>query len=114
MSRTAPGRARVAWIVAGTGLAVAAALWLARPRQPGALGASVLAVTIDTLRADHVGAYGSREARTPALDGLAARGLLFEEAVASVPLTLPSHSTILSGLEPLHHGVRGNGTYAFP
>jgi arylsulfatase A-like enzyme/Flp pilus assembly protein TadD len=83
-------------------------------RRPKAAGASVLLVTIDTLRADHVGAYGDKEARTPALDALAARGLLFEEAVTSVPLTLPSHSTILSGLEPPHHGVRGNGTYSFP
>lgn len=79
-----------------------------------AAGASVLLITIDTLRADRVGAYGAREARTPNLDALARRGVLFEEALASTPLTLPSHSTILSGLEPPRHGVRDNGTYAFP
>ncbi len=74
----------------------------------------VLLLTVDTLRADRVGAYGARNVRTPALDALAARGLLFEEALASAPLTLPSHSTILSGLEPPRHGVRDNGTYVFP
>jgi choline-sulfatase len=75
---------------------------------------SVLLVTVDTLRADRVGAYGAKDVRTPHLDALAARGVLFEEALASAPLTLPSHSTILSGLEPPRHGVRDNGTYVFP
>lgn len=75
---------------------------------------SVLLVTIDTLRADRVGAYGSRAGLTPALDRLAARGWLFEDVTAAVPLTLPSHATLLSGLDPYHHGVRNNGTYVFP
>jgi arylsulfatase A-like enzyme/Flp pilus assembly protein TadD len=75
---------------------------------------SLLLVTVDTLRPDRVGAYGAGDVRTPALDALAARGLLFEEALSSTPLTLPSHSTILSGLEPPRHGVRDNGTYVFP
>jgi choline-sulfatase len=99
--------------LAGT---VAAAALAVRGRLGGsrAEGASVLLVTIDTLRADRVGAYGGKGASTPTLDALAARGILFEEAVASTPLTLPSHSTILSGLEPPRHGVRDNGTYVFP
>lgn len=75
---------------------------------------SLLLVTVDTLRADRVGAYGSTRGLTPALDHLAASGWLFEHAVSAVPLTLPSHATILSGLDPLHHGVRNNGTYIFP
>jgi choline-sulfatase len=75
---------------------------------------SLLLVTIDTLRADRVGAYGSRAGLTPTIDRLAARGWMFENAVSAVPLTLPSHATILSGLDPLHHGVRNNGTSAFP
>ncbi|HLA76627.1 MAG TPA: sulfatase-like hydrolase/transferase, partial [Vicinamibacteria bacterium] len=58
--------------------------------------------------------YGYAQARTPNLDALARRGLRFEEALASVPLTLPSHATLLSGLEPPHHGVHDNGTYVFP
>jgi len=88
--------------------------WMARrapePRAPR----SVLLVTIDTLRADRVGAYGGDPALTPNIDALARQGAVFEEALASVPLTLPSHATILSGLEPTHHGVHDNGTYVFP
>lgn len=75
---------------------------------------SLLLVTIDTLRADRVGVYGSTAGATPNLDVFAARGVVFEEALASAPLTLPSHATILSGLEPVHHGVRDNGQYVFP
>ena len=75
---------------------------------------SVLLITIDTLRADRVGAYGSTLGLTPTLDRLAKEGWLFENAVSPVPLTLPAHATILSGLDPRHHGVRNNGTYVFP
>jgi choline-sulfatase len=85
-----------------------------RGRTGEAEGASVLLVTIDTLRADHVGAYGAKTGATPYLDALAARGTVFEEALASVPLTLPSHASILSGLEPPHHGVHANGRALFP
>ena len=103
-------------LLAAAGVAVAAAVavtaWRARPAS--GRGASVLLVTIDTLRADHVGAYGATTGATPHLDALAARGLVFEEALASVPLTLPSHASILSGLEPPHHGVRVNGRAVFP
>jgi len=88
------------------------ALW--RGRAAAGHGASVLLVTIDTLRADRVGAYGARTGATPHLDALAARGTVFEHALASVPLTLPSHASILSGLEPPHHGVRMNGRAVFP
>jgi arylsulfatase A-like enzyme/Tfp pilus assembly protein PilF len=75
---------------------------------------SVLLVTIDTLRADRVGAYGNRDHLTPNLDALARGGTVFGEARASVPLTLPSHATILTGLEPPRHGVHDNGTYVLP
>jgi arylsulfatase A-like enzyme/Flp pilus assembly protein TadD len=70
---------------------------------------SVLLVTIDTLRADHVGAYGAVDARTPVLDRLAAEGTRFTTAISSAPLTLPSHASILTGLYPPRHGVRCNG-----
>ncbi len=73
---------------------------------------SVLLVTIDTLRADRVGAYGDTAARTPQLDALAREGVLFERAFSPVPLTLPAHATILTGLLPPEHGVRGNGAFA--
>jgi len=104
--------------LAASALALAAGLAVLVPkagkRRPPAAGASVLLVTLDTLRADRLGAYGHRGGLTPHLDALAARGLLFEEGLASVPLTLPSHATILSGLEPPRHGVHDNGTYVFP
>lgn len=86
------------------------ALRQGRPASP----TSVLLLTLDTLRADRLGAYGSRAGLTPHLDALAGRGLVFEEGLASVPLTLPSHATLLSGLEPPRHGVHDNGTYVFP
>ena len=73
---------------------------------------NVILVTIDTLRADHVGAYGHGAAVTPTLDALAARGVRFATAVAHVPLTGPSHACLLTGLTPLGHGFRDNGGYA--
>jgi arylsulfatase A-like enzyme/predicted Zn-dependent protease len=72
---------------------------------------SILLVTIDTLRADHVGCYGDREAETATIDRLAAEGVRFEEARSHVPLTAPSHATILTGVLPPRHGVRGNGMF---
>jgi tetratricopeptide (TPR) repeat protein len=68
-------------------------------------------VTIDTLRADHLGCYGAEPTVTPTLDALAARGARFETAVSPAPLTLPSHATLLTGLDPPRHGVRANGAY---
>jgi arylsulfatase A-like enzyme/Flp pilus assembly protein TadD len=83
--------------------------------QPIAAGAlarwNVLLVTIDTLRADHVGAYGSALGATPTLDRLAREGVRFADAHAHVPLTLPSHATIMTGLYPFSNGVRDNGTF---
>ena len=73
---------------------------------------TVVLVTIDTLRADRVGAYGWRGARTPALDGLAARGARFERAYATAPITLTSHASLLTGLYPPGHGARHNGVHA--
>jgi len=72
---------------------------------------NVLLVTFDTLRADHVGCYGYESIETPAIDALAARGILFENAYATIPVTLPSHASILTGLYPHQHGVRDNGVY---
>lgn len=69
---------------------------------------NVLLVTIDTLRADRLGAYGYGPARTDNLDALARDGVLFERATAQVPVTLPSHASLLTGLFPPIHGVRDN------
>ena len=85
----------------------------ASPKAPEARP-NVLLVTIDTLRADRVGCYGHASASTPVLDALAARGVRFETAVAHVPLTGPSHASILTGLGPLGHGFRENAGFVLP
>ncbi len=106
---------RVVWVLIAALLAiagVAAALLMIQP-QPGAKP-NVLMITIDTLRADHVGAYGFAPANTETMDRLAREGLLFDEAFSAAPITLPSHSTIMTGLLPPAHGVRDNGAYALP
>jgi arylsulfatase A-like enzyme/Flp pilus assembly protein TadD len=72
---------------------------------------SVLLVSIDTLRADRVGAYGAAFGATPTLDRLASEGLRCERAIAPAPLTLPSHATLFTGLYPPRHGVRHNGVF---
>jgi arylsulfatase A-like enzyme len=72
----------------------------------------VLLITVDTLRADRLGCYGDAQARTPVMDALAARGVLFERAYSPVPITLPAHASILTGTLPPVHGVRGNGAFA--
>jgi choline-sulfatase len=74
-------------------------------------GAPVILISIDTLRADHLPAYGYRAGTTPAINRLAQAGLVFDEAYSQTPLTLPSHTTLLSGRLPWHHGVRDNIGY---
>ena len=75
---------------------------------------NVLLITIDTLRADAVGAYGNATVSTPWMDRLAAGGVRFAQAHASTVVTLPSHANILSGLYPFRHGVRENAGFRFP
>jgi arylsulfatase A-like enzyme/Flp pilus assembly protein TadD len=72
----------------------------------------VVLVTIDTLRADRVGAYGGITAATPNLDRLASRGVTFVDATAHAPLTAPSHASILTGQYPTRHLLRDNGGFA--
>jgi choline-sulfatase len=67
---------------------------------------SVILITIDTLRADHVGCYGAQTVKTPTLDGLAHDGVVFERAISQVPLTWPSHAVILTGTYPFQNGVQ--------
>ena len=85
-------------------------LWAALRRDPLELerALSVLLITADTLRADHVGAYGAEDADTPVMDALAERGVLFEDVLAQCNSTSPSHATILTGLYPKDHRVLGN------
>lgn len=100
------------WLVSGlvfpllVGLAHASgvAAQNARPPRP-----NLLLITLDTTRADHLGCYGFADGQTPALDALAQRGTVFENAYTSSPLTLPAHATILTGLQPPEHGLRING-----
>ena len=79
-----------------------------RPRPPAT---NVLLVSIDTLRADHLGSYGDAAAQTPRLDALAARGTRFAHAATVAPLTLPAHSSLMTGTFPAFHGVRDNGGF---
>ena len=67
---------------------------------------NVLLITIDTLRADHIGVYGYKPAETPTIDGLARSGLRFEHAYSQVPFTLASHTSLLTGTYPFHNGVQ--------
>jgi arylsulfatase A-like enzyme/Flp pilus assembly protein TadD len=69
-------------------------------------GTPVLLITIDTLRWDRLGCYGARSVRTPAADALAAQGARFENALAQVPITFPSHTVILTGTYPMYNGTR--------
>jgi arylsulfatase A-like enzyme/Flp pilus assembly protein TadD len=112
----ASGRGRVLGIVAVLCFAAAAGAWWARAHRGlrREAGLSVLLITADTLRADAVGAYGKRNAVTPFIDRLAARGVRFDEAHAHNVTTLPSHANILSGRYPFDHGVRDNSGFRFP
>lgn len=70
---------------------------------------NLLLITLDTTRADRMACYGYSPGQTPALDALAARGVLFEKCYTVVPLTLPSHATMFTGLTPREHGIHDNG-----
>src|SRR5262245_48394441 len=100
---------RLALIILAASLTVFAAVRFARLRQPPEQPSSppdVILVTIDTLRADHLAAYGDARASTPVLDALAQRGTRFAHVVAPAPLTLPSHASLFTALNPPAHGVR--------
>lgn len=73
--------------------------------------ASVVLISIDTLRADRLGAYGSKAGLTQNLDAFASRAVVFEEAYSQAPLTLPAHASLFTSLLPSHHGVRDNLGY---
>jgi arylsulfatase A-like enzyme len=67
---------------------------------------NLVLITLDTTRADHLGCYGDRNAVTPNLDALAKDGVVFDQAIAVAPITLPSHVSLLTSLYPPRHGVR--------
>src|ERR1700681_1016368 len=90
----------------GTCLAAAGAWRYTRASAP--VNGPIILISIDTLRADHLPVYGYRKVKTPAIDALAADGMVFERAYSHAPQTLPAHTSILSGSLPFETGVRDN------
>jgi arylsulfatase A-like enzyme/Flp pilus assembly protein TadD len=109
---------RLGALVAVLATAAALAGWFyfdrsrsARVPSGSAAGSNVLLITIDTLRADRLGVYGNSSHLTPALDRIAGNGVRFDAAYTPVPMTLPAHASILTGLEPFSHGIRNNTAF---
>lgn len=75
------------------------------PAAAKTLPTNILVITVDTLRADHLGCYGYKQVRTPNIDSLAAGGVLFERAFTPVPITLPAHTVIFTGTYPTFSGM---------
>jgi arylsulfatase A-like enzyme/Tfp pilus assembly protein PilF len=88
------------------GLAAAGGWRYARASAP--VSGPIIVISIDTLRADHLPAYGYTKVRTPAIDALAADGVVFQRAYSHAPQTLPAHAALLSGRLPFDNGVRDN------
>jgi arylsulfatase A-like enzyme/Flp pilus assembly protein TadD len=116
---TGKGRRALVAVVVATAL-LAAAYLLLRPAIATRLllrqlpRCNVILLTLDTLRADHLSCYSPGQVETPNLDRLAGEGTRFETCISQTPLTLPAHTTILSGTYPLYHQVRDNGGFLVP
>jgi choline-sulfatase len=120
-------RRLVVWLAVGLIIAAGLVAWRLMSPKPARAGGgntlgalpqgvsrqslNVVVVTLDTTRADRIGAYGAKDVETPAIDGVARDGVLFEQAVSVAPLTLPAHSSIFTGKFPPEHGVRDNGGF---
>ena len=110
---TGPGRA----VSLSTGLIVAVVALLgscASESPEDAPPRSALLITLDTTRGDALGCYGNEGVHTPNLDRLATEGVTYDRAHTPVPVTLPSHSSMMTGLYPLRHTVRDNGIAPLP
>lgn len=107
-------RWRLGGALAASTIAAAACWALPRRDVRREPGLSVLLITVDTLRADALGAHGNSRAATPWMDRLAAEGVRFDQAHAHNVVTLPSHANILSGRHPADHGIRDNSGFRFP
>src|SRR5258708_5375544 len=94
----------------GTALAAMGGWHYARASAP--LNGPIIVISIDTLRADHLSAYGYEKGKTPAIDQLAADGVVFDRAYSHAPLTLPAHAALLSGQLPFETGVRDDTGFA--
>src|SRR5687767_11612607 len=93
------------------GLAFLPACDRIRSREDALPQSPVILISIDTLRADRLPIYGSARVSTPNIDRLAADGIVYQNAYAHVPLTLPSHATMMTGGYPYTTGVRSNIGY---
>jgi len=83
--------------------------------NPGGTGIQrVVLISIDTCRADHLSCYGFSKKTTPHIDRIAEEGVLFENVITPAPITLPAHSSLLTGLTPLSHGIHDNLNYYLP
>ncbi len=83
-------------------------------RLRGGRDLNVILITLDTTRADRLACYGFPNIETPTIDLFAKRGVRFERCYAQTPLTLPSHTTLMTGTLPPFHGVRDNGGFVVP
>jgi arylsulfatase A-like enzyme/Tfp pilus assembly protein PilF len=101
---------RKIWIAAVVGLTVIVILVLIR-LSAGPRPVNVVLISVDTLRPDHLGCYGYEDIQTPNIDLLSNQGITFEDVLSPVPLTLPSHASVMTGLFPFLHGVRENGSF---
>jgi arylsulfatase A-like enzyme len=118
---TPKGKRRWPWAAGVISVVLALLCLVMWPRErrglPGPLkagsakGFNVLVITLDTVRADHLGCYGFEQIETPALDALADSGVRFMDAVTVCPVTLPAHATIFTGLYPPNHSVRHNAEF---
>src|SRR3954464_6433660 len=90
----------------GTALAAVGGWRYARASAP--VSGPIIVISVDTLRADHLPAYGYKDVKTPAIDALAADAVVFERAYSHAPQTLPAHAAMLSGQLPFENGVRDN------
>lgn len=105
-------RSRIAVLLAGT-LLLTIAISALQPRYPSAIarasktgdGPHVVVIVLDTLRADHLGAYGDARSLSPGFDALARQGTLFENAFSNAPWTVPSHASLFTGLPARAHGA---------
>src|SRR5688572_9401655 len=107
-----PGRGSLLAVTALITAGLVTAIWWSSRSPAGPV--NVVLITLDTVRADHLGAYGFPGAKTPNLDALAASGARFDDAVSSSPITGPAHAGILTGRYPARFGVRDNATTPLP
>jgi arylsulfatase A-like enzyme/predicted Zn-dependent protease len=108
------------WLLTAVAVCTATAVFLLLPRRArfdrlrGSKEYSVVLITMDTTRADRLGCYGFPNVETPTIDLFARRGIRFERCFSTTPLTLPAHTSIMTGTVPAFHGVRDNGGFIVP